>query len=533
MKKRIRQTAPYVLLGGIFAVLLFLNAFYQDNWLDSDMAAEMIFSKLLAKEGSLIATTNWYYSTEFRILYTQLVMAPLFCILSSWHVIRFITNVIFYIVLLAAWFYAVRPLRLQRSYAVLAGSILLLPFSETMVLHVVIGNTYMSHMILLYFAFGMFLRLALGEKKGVGKVILLALYLLLSIILGMSGVRYLLALECPLFLAAVLFAMQSEAFGAFRQDMDKASGKALLETEEMAFVFYSFLSLVAAVVGYILNALFISAKYVFQTYGATNFISIYQGVLFDRIQNALGTLLMLFGYIPDRGFLSLRGLISICAFVLLGVIIYCVYQVYKNARKVRFFLALFVLVTFILNLFVFIFTTSTMVSRYYLTIFMFVLPLLAVYVEEEKRKFDRLAVILLLVGTLGLGSVKTVYSVMTVDKNESKRAVAAFLEEEGYTFGFAIYENGNIITELTQGAVEIANIGDPQYLDFFTWSSPVAYYEDGYHAGTCFMLLTAQEALNYADANPVLCGEKVYDDGAYVVYVYESVEMFVSTAESR
>jgi len=38
-----------------------------------------------------------------------------------------------------------------------------------------------------------------------------------------------------------------------------------------------------------------------QTYGATNFIALYHGVLFDRIQNAVGCLLMLFGYIPDKG----------------------------------------------------------------------------------------------------------------------------------------------------------------------------------------------------------------------------------------
>lgn len=65
--------------------------------------------------------------------------------------------------------------------------------------------------------------------------------------------------------------------------------------------------------------MFISHKYVFQTYGATNFIALYHGVLFDRIQNAVGCLLMLFGYIPDKGFLSLRGVVTMAAFVLLGI----------------------------------------------------------------------------------------------------------------------------------------------------------------------------------------------------------------------
>ena len=41
MKTKIAKFGPYVLLGLIFLMLIFLNIFYQDHWLDSDMAAEM------------------------------------------------------------------------------------------------------------------------------------------------------------------------------------------------------------------------------------------------------------------------------------------------------------------------------------------------------------------------------------------------------------------------------------------------------------------------------------------------------------
>ena len=74
-------------------------------------------------------------------------------------------------------------------------------------------------------------------------------------------------------------------------------------------------------------------------------------------------------------------------------------------------------------------------------------------------------------------------SFLTVDKNETKRPVAEFLAGNGYDFGFATYNNANIITELTNGEVEIGNIGDPEHLEYFKWSSPMKYYEEGYHAG--------------------------------------------------
>lgn len=97
--------------------------------------------------------------------------------------------------------------------------------------------------------------------------------------------------------------------------------------------------------------------------------------------------------------------------------------------------------------------------------------------------FDRLAVTALLTICLILGTGKTVMSFLTVDKNETKRPVAQFLAENGYDFGFATYNNANIITELTNGEVEIGNIGDPEHLEYFKWSSPMKYYEEGYHTG--------------------------------------------------
>ena len=57
-------------LGFSFVLLLVLNILWGQNWIDSDMAAEMVFSDLLGDTGHYIASPDWYYSTEFRILYT-------------------------------------------------------------------------------------------------------------------------------------------------------------------------------------------------------------------------------------------------------------------------------------------------------------------------------------------------------------------------------------------------------------------------------------------------------------------------------
>lgn len=532
--KKCKAFVPYLLLGLTLALLVFLNLTCQDYWLDSDMAAEMIFSRLLAQEHRLIATPNWYYSTEFRILYTQLLMAPLFRILDNWHIIRLIVNLAFYGLMLAAYFYFMKPLQVSGNLSVLSSCLLLLPFSETMMTHMQMGNTYMSHVILILLFFGMFLRLADRKKKGLRKGLLLVLYVGLAVICGASGVRYLLALQCPLALTALFYLMRSDPFQIFRKRPSREAWAKLRKCRETNILLYSLLGAAASVLGYGLNVLFISREYVFQTYGATNFIALYQGVLFERIQNAFGCLLMLFGYIPEKGFLSLRGVVTMAAFLLFGILTYVTVKGKKRESRtgLRLFVVMFLIVSFFLNVFVFVFTTSTMVPRYYITIFLFALPVLCFYLEKEPYPFDRVFVTLLFSGCILLGTAKTVFSFLSVDKNAEKRPVAAFLAENGYDFGFATYFNGNILTELTNGAVEVANIGDPETLEFFKWSSPMQYYEEGYHTGETFLLLTTEEYAAYADAEAVRQGQLIYEDGSYLVFLYESTEALMDCAET-
>lgn len=533
-KEKFIEKVPFVLLGITVFVLILLNIFFQSHWLDSDMAAEMIFSKVLAEDGHIFATPEWYYSTEFRFLYTHLIMRPLFYITDNWHVIRTITNIVFYFLLLWSYFYFMKPLKVSRGFTALTACLLLLPFSETMMTHMQMGNTYMSHVCIIFCFFGMFLRLVqLPKVSKISHFLLLTCYLGLGVICGVSGVRYLLALQCPLVLTALVYLMKSERFQGFRKEMSRENGKLLIKAREMRIFAYSMLGAIVGVAGYGINVLWVSRNYVFQTYGGTNFIGILGGDLFQRLQYAIGTLLMFFGYIPDKGFLSVRGIISMIAFVFLILFTYCTVKGLKKCEGLRYFVVLFLVIAFWVNVFVFVFTSSTMVPRYYITVFMFVLPVLAFYLEEVEWKLDRILVIGILSVCLCLSCGKIVLSFVMSDKNQNKEPVASFLAEAGYDFGFATYFNGNIVTELTNGKVEIANIGDPEYLEYFRWSSPMKYYEENYHEGTIFMLLTMEEYNAYAHAEAVQKGDMIYNDGIYVVLLYDDVEELMGYAAKR
>lgn len=565
--ERERELFAWGLLAAVFMLLLTMNILWGEHWLDSDMAAEMIFSKLLADEGKWIATENWYYSTEFRVLYTQLIMVPLLHVLGNWHVIRVLTNVITYLLMLGAYFYCVKPFRIRRSTVVFSSVILLLPFSETFLTHMQMGNTYMWHVILILFAFGMFLRLSLpGEMRRGALLVTGILYVALSVVCGLSGVRYMLALQVPLCITAGIYSLKSDEFALLRSEFSTdhlwEQLRRVLSGERLAYLLCSLLGLLCAGIGYLVNVAVLGRKFQFQMYDATNFIKVFQGVLLERIQNTVGSLLQLFGYIEEKGFLSIRGLISLLAFGFLAGTVFLTVRCSRllagergslgtdwrnnmkqdasrqdrreetqqetSERRVRLahssFVLWFFVTAFTLNTFVFLFTTSTIVARYYITVFLFVLPLLCIYYEYERRLLDRLLLALLLCGALGLATAKCVYSFADKDKNEDRKPLAAYLEEQGYTFGYASYWNGNIMTELTDGAVEIANIHEIDRMDLFTWSSPVKYYREGYHSGKTFILLTSEEAVKYARVPVIAAGEVVYRQQGYVVLHYDSVE---------
>lgn len=564
-KERYKEILAWGLLAAVFLMLVLLNVLWGDHWIDSDMAAEMVFSRLLAQEDKWIATENWYYSTEFRVLYTQLIMTPLFHVLSDWHVIRVITNVITYLLMLCAYFYCMRPLKIRRSVVVFSAVILLLPFSETFVTHMQMGNTYMWHVILILLAFGMFLRLAGRDGRGKPSRLLTGiLYAALSMVCGLSGVRYMLALQVPLCITAGIYILKSREFARLREEFSPAQPwkqlRAVLSGERLTYLVYSLLGLIAAGIGYVVNVAVLGKKFRFQMYDATNFIKVFQGVLLERIQDTIGNLLQLFGYIEEKGFLSIRGLISLLAFGFLAGIVFLTVRCSrllagewrkqeaegrkdgKDGQQARErgivlahsrFILWFFVTAFVLNTFVFLFTTSTIVARYYITVFLFVLPLLCIYFTYEKLPLDRLLLTVLLCGALTLTTAKCVYSFMDKDKNADRRPVAAYLEEQGYTFGYASYWNGNIMTELTNGAVEIANIHEIDRMDLFTWSSPMKYYQEGYHSGKTFILLTAQEAAEYGQVPVIAAGETVYEGQGYVVLHYDSVEELWSEVEGK
>ena len=80
----------YYIYGIVLLEILLLTYFtykYGAHHIDTDDSAEMILAQFLNQKGVLMSR-EWYYSTEIRVLNTQIVMAPLFSLFSSWTMVR-------------------------------------------------------------------------------------------------------------------------------------------------------------------------------------------------------------------------------------------------------------------------------------------------------------------------------------------------------------------------------------------------------------------------------------------------------------
>ena len=105
--------------------------------------------------------------------------------------------------------------------------------------------------------------------------------------------------------------------------------------------------------------------------------------------------------------------------------------------------------------------------------------------------------------------------------NKDFNPVILFIKSQGYTQGIASFWHSNVVTELTNGDVEMWT-KTSEYDDMDRWLTKSAH--DGIPEGNYFILCAKEDGEdknigNYNQINNV-SGKKVYEDANYVIYEY-------------
>lgn len=491
-------------------------ALWMPNQLDADMASEQVLAHLLAQSPGLsVLSTDWCYSTELRVLNTQLVMAPLFRLLDNWHLVRVLGSLILMLLYLAAWFFFARHAGLRRG-GLLGAVLLLLPLGPLYCQYVLAGLYYIPHIAITFFSLGcLFWAL---QRRGPVQIAAVVLLCLVAFGAGLGGPRQLFVLYLPLTLA-----VGALAYLYCPRDRRGSRSLPLAMTSPYgpATVFAVAADLCAAL-GYLINALVLSKTYLFET---QDYLA-YSSLSLTRIQDLLAAWLAAFGWEQGSVF-SLRTLFNLLALAFLVASIWvsvrlAVVRGIPSQHRIVGALYLAAAACFV---FLYAFTNSGYSERYLLPLTVLAIPLLECWRMDLAPRGRAVLICgaLLLVMTLRGGLT---YAGAAGETNPNL-ATTQFLLENGYTQGYASFWDGNVMTELSNGNIEVWTLGQNTVPELRAWLQVKEHLEHP-PEGKVFFVISKWEAWGerqpttqgLADAMPE--SALIYEDEDHKIYGFES-----------
>lgn len=504
---------------GVFLILCFFLARYTVYTLDSDASSELVLAKLLSEEGRLL-TEDWLCGSELRVFYSQLIFKPLFSVFDSWRAVRFTGTLIMLIALVLAFYWFCRETDNRGSFA-LAAMLMLLPLSRIYFDVLYKFTYYLPHAVM-----GFAIPAAVwgyarckGEGRSGRARLLLALGLLLSFAVGLNGMRLLLTLFAPLLLSALLLLWLNQKAGGERGFLP---GCALVSA--------------AAVCGCAVNVLYLAKKFTVLDVTGISFTAFN----LEGLEQVLGGLLQAFGYRSGENVFSLPLLYCALGGLLFVLSLYSSFAILKNREdyiQKQQFAALFYLVSLTVLCLLYCLTSMVFTVRYVVQAAVLgLLPIVSCFSQKERYgRVGSLIILGLCCFALLCGALH--YNEMRKeDKTGTQRQCVDFLVENGYTQGYASFWNGNVVTELSDGALELW-VWDEKFAQLQDPDEIVGFLQARSHLqppgeGKVFVLLSANEdyycefAENFREENIVFKTEN-YEIGAiheYVVYGFESYD---------
>ena len=487
-------------------LLLFLNAKFE-TFVDADMSSELLLSRILAKENRIL-TPNWYYSTELRVLNTQLFYAFFFKLTSNWHLVRILSWISMYLMLIMVYGLLCKAMKCEKYFACTAV-FLIIPFSLGYFRYVLAGAYYIPHIAITFASLALTEKYLDSDEKSAR--IFLGANFVLAVIAGMGGPRQLMILYMPLAIVALVNWYEH-----------REQQNALRKLAGILFV------VMGGAIGYKINTGYLAKRYSFQQWNSMKFVKL----SFDRLARIINGFFIACGYQTGEMF-SKKVLITNCVCALwLIVTIGLVYYAIRYKEKVTekyFRMAVFHAAVLVIYVLLYLFTNMSYKDRYNLPIVILTAPLIASAAEnfelESWKKNSLLGIFVLLVCASGMifycGQGKK-------DETRELRAIQKQMVNQGYMEGYASPWKSNVVVELSNGEMEMwtwASHNDviESAESMSEWLQPVSHSTE-HPKGKCFLLMKNSEV--EACPWPVKPTEDhiIYHSDAYTVYGYESYD---------
>lgn len=499
------------------------------KWIvDSDLASEMILSDLLNKEGTIISH-NWFYSTELKVVNLQwFYRLGLLIFPNDWHLARTFGMAITLALFAAAMLFFVKCAGLGRAGLWMVGT-LLWPFGQHYLVYAIYGGYYLVYTFFYMLVLALVLRSLNADKKHCALQWVLAC--VITAVAGMNGVKQLMVFHAPLCLAAaILLVLALHSCG-------KSDWKAALDAcrKEVRLLAASLVTAVAAAAGYFVSNAVLSRMYDFKSY---NFIVWNRDEDWFTLDRILMDFFHEFGYENGSGVFHFGGIAAAVGLLLGCWMFFCIVRLLlrldKLERNDKLLVLLLVAMLAVCGV------AYTYFHEYYLYFWLMNMPVaIAVMAVEIKTEDFHILGARQLLG-VGLAACFTLCAVSTVRQEQEHpylahkglNTAAEWLVDNGYTQGYSTFWNGNAMTELTSGKLEVWTLQSLDRDDVPNWLQPKSHLTtDPEHP---FLLIDTETDGPAENAKLIQYGDctEVYNDGRYVIYDFADADALHAAAQA-
>lgn len=443
--KRRAEVLAWLFLAAMLCITVAGYARAGRHNLNSDISSEMVLAELLNREGSLLSE-GWYYSTELRVVSSVPVyQLGLRLFPGDWHMARTFSIAVLLTLLSASIIYMGRGAGLRASPMFAAGA-LLLPIGSVQAFLLTYGGFYTTYIALAFAIIGMVLRLPLRR----GRIRRLVLIAVLSFWGGLNGVRMPMLCGAPLLLAC--------AWGLWDALREAERPAQALHTPQAMMALGAGVSGAAMVAAFLINWLYLSQRYTFRQYGGAAMGAVDADAFLAQLRHFVGY----FGYEDGVRLLSARGIGNLLTLALLAAFVWALVKAMRSrarrdaqARLLGDFSACALAVGLTLNAVLGEYENAYSTAYYLPGVFALVMTLFA---QTERldcrmpwlRTLCSLAVAGIFVWQ---GSEYVLCDLRTIESEHE--CAAEWLTENGYTQGYATFWNGNVLTECSDGQLEL------------------------------------------------------------------------------
>lgn len=409
--------------------------------LDSDDASEMMLAHLLAENGGVLSK-EWYYSTELRVLNTQLVRIPFFFITDNWRTVRILSNMALLAIFGLSLYFYCKTNKISFLFPLLCG-ISFIPFSSDHFNFVLRGGYYIPHIAISFVMISLTIAYGDSNNKSLKRRFIISTATVLSFFAGLGGPRQLFIYYIPILMAVFLF------YWVYRNTPVRAK----------RYILFTIPTTATSILGFYINNHILKKTYYFQDNDIVHYTRIWAETLFKVVN----------GWLINLGFCQGSSVFStdtISNLLCATIIILCLYSVYQILHQKERYTDgdLLTVLFFSSGAFFFFFfyscTDALFYSRYSSPFTIFMIPIIFIGITRASFrswfKFASIGILSILIIICGI-----FYYKKTAENSDSEFVeIAEFLTSEGYENGYSRFWEGNVLTELSNGRINVWVWGD-------------------------------------------------------------------------